>query len=659
MDTSFPQNKDSGNGHHSQDASRPPKKSKAGWFWMLFFTVMAGVAIGIWGALFSGDMLDVVSGQLEKIREHRITEAYYEYTSKAFQENTSLENFRNFLTLYKVLSDNKSFRFEDQNRQREAGTITGVLISDDLQEMQAEYQLVREGNIWKIQSIRLKELQKGSDHDSATQQLVNLVHDQLKAMQKDEVMDAYYSYFSREFQNETPLKSFQDYVHSHPILTSYKTLQFNKRQIEDSTGYVDVELGSDKGKYLLEYVLKFANGEWKVWSMRLVLPPDEAAKKSLTDPNALSHPVRDLLDDLLMDKVEKAYSGTAKEFQEATSLAAFEKFVHTYPVLTRRDLTDIRMGSVENGVGKLKVNLHDEDGLTVIEFKLGYDEGVWKIWGVQVLETPERENDGALTQEPKSTNLQDLKNELIDVVQSQLQAMKYQDFRKAYQDYTSKEYQEAHTLAEFESYVEATPPFNQGVKQSFERMEQKGRKMVLRGELTTLASKKYPVEYELQKENGNWKIDRFETIPEHAPIAEAEVNLKKEDFSIKESIDKIVPSTDIKKITIGNEVDENGIIKTPRIVLDTDTNLIFFNVDIEKGEEGALVMLFLNHVDSGTTAPALSTKLKKGGHTIISFSYAAPPGGWPEGNYLVKITTSTGDEHIQGFQLRKGESKFY
>ncbi len=653
MDNSFSNDKILHETNHPRKKLDAPKKEKPKWFKVLFSILMVGILLGLYGLFFSGEMVNSVQEQLSKLRENRITQAYYEYTTKAFQENTSLENFRDFISLYKVLSDNKSFIVEDQSRSNGTGKVTGVLISNDLNEMNIEYQLVKEEKQWKIQSIRLKELKNGKENDSVTQELVNKVHDQLKALQNDEIMDAYYAYFTKDFQNETPFQVFQEYVVSHPILTSYKNIEFKNRRIEDSTGHVDLVLGSDTGNYILEYVLKRENGDWKIWNLKLVLPPEEAAKKVQTNPDSLVIPVRELLDDLLLDKIETAYQNTAREFQEATSLSAFENFVHTHPVLSQRDLTDIRSGKIENGVGKLRVNLHDDEGLTVIEFKLGYDEGAWKIWGVQVLENPERKDSESYSQEGDKLNQQSLAELLIEVIKDQLRTLKHQDFVTAYYHLHSEEFQEGQTLPDFENFLEENPLFTQGRVVQFDRMMQNGKKITLKGILGTFDYKNHPVSYELIKEDDEWKINKFEAFDELEPIAE------NEDIKIFESEDKDVEFTDIKKITIGDEVDLNGMIKIPRVVLDQGVNLLFFNIEIEDGKEDSLVTLFLNHVDSSTTAPPLSTKLKKDGSTIISFSYAAPSGGWPEGNYLVKVTTNTGDEHIQGFQLRKGEKKFY
>lgn len=643
-----------------QNKKFQPKKPKRTWFIMLFTLTLLGAVIGIFGVLFNDDMAGVVKGQLDKLREDRITQAYYDYTSKSFQKTTSLEEFRIFLSLYKVLSENKSFTLEKSTRIDDKGKVSGVLVSNELHEMKVEFQLVKEDKKWKIESIRLKEPLQRDGQDSATQELADRVHEQLKALRRDEILDAYYDFLSKDFQRETPFQVFKEYVESNPILTSFKSLDFKERRIEDGMGYVDLSLSSDLGDFILESKLKRENDEWKVWSIRLILPPEEASKKMATDPNALVIPVKQLLNSLLQDNIEKAYHSTAREFQEATSLSSFENFVHTYPALTRRDLTDVKAGLIENGAGKLRVNLHDDEGMTVMEFKLGFDEGQWKIWGVKVVEGPERSVIDSQKDETKTLNHQSLAEKLIKVIHEQLTDLRHHDTASAYYTFSSQAFQDRVSFSQFENLIADQPVYSEARDTEFEKMTQQGKLITLKGTISTFDYKSYPVKYELVKEYGSWKINHFETGDLKDEIAMAEKpEAKTNEVDIRESEDIDVPTTDIKKITVGDEVDDKGFIKTPRVVIDSDINLLFFNVDIEDGEADSLVTAFLSHVDSGTTAPPLSTKLKRDGRTVVSFSYAAPTGGWPVGNYLIKVTTSTKDEHIQGFQMRKGERGFY
>lgn len=513
---------------------KPVKNLKPAWFrWLLFFTFL-GLVLGVYGVVYRSDMIDVVNGQLEKIKENRVTQAYYDYTSKEFQNTYSLPVFRQFVLAYKPLFDNKTFISERQSVTDGVGKVEGILISKELHEVAVEYLLAKEDNRWKIESIHLSEIADKNKPDPLVEEIALKAHDHLKTIQNNNFTDAYYGFFSKEFQNGTSFQEFEKYVKSNPVLALFNQIDFKEGAVEHDMGYVELELHSDAGNSLVEYRFKKEDGVWKIWNIHLVLPAEEAEKKLATDPAALEVPVRLFLDAVLSGNVENAYNGTAGEFQETTSLSSFKDFARNYPVLQKRDLSDIKEGTIHDGVGTLRANLHDTEGMTVLEFKLGYEVGQWKIWGLKIIETPQIKGPVAMS----------------DVVLS-------------------------------------------------------------------------PVE------------------------------------GIKASEKTVNSPVEIQSIIVGDEVDSAGIIKTPRVVIDSDINLLFFNVKVENGVVGTLVTLFLNHVDSGTNAPPLSTNLKKDGLTIVAFSYAAPSGGWPLGDYVVKITLSSGQEKIQAFQIRKGEKEFY
>jgi Domain of unknown function (DUF4864) len=660
MSDSFLNRTSNDQGPIARPPSKPSKKSTPSWFKILFTAALIGVFVGIIGVFLPGGMSKIVEEQLELLREGRLTQAYYEYTSRDFQNTTSLEDFRQFLSFYRVLADNKSFRFEGSGVKDGVGTVSGVLISQDLHEMNAEFQLVKEENKWKIQSIRLKETAENGEGNRALHELTNAVQQQMKSLQKDEILDVYYNFLSKDFQKETPFQVFQDYVASNPILTSFKNVIFKNSRIEDGKAYVDLVLSSEAGDFLIEYKLIRENAAWKVFSLRLVLPPEEAVKTIATNPQSLAPPVHAFLNALLFENIEKAYFNTAKEFQEVTSLSAFESFVLSHPAFSHRDLADIKTGIIENGAGKLRVNLHDSNGMTVLEFKLGYEEGQWRIWGITVIDSPENTSAKPLQDKGEKLNHQSLAEKLIVIIERKLAALKHQDFIKAYYNFFTQDYQDKHTLAEFENLIESIPVLWENRDADFDRMEQDGPFITLKGRIRTFNYKTYPIKYQLIKEYGSWKINNFELLKPIEEIAEATPPEKEsKEIFINESEDIDVPNTDIKKITVGSEVDERGMITTPRIVIDSDTELLYINVDIEDALADSMITAFLTHVDSGSEAPPLSTKLLNDGNTVVSFAYASPKGGWPEGNYVVKVTTSTEDEQLQRFQMRKGEKKFY
>lgn len=531
------------------------------WFKVLLSFIVTGILIGFIGVFYSEDVRQVVEGQLGKLRENRITQAYYDYSAKTFQETTSLPDFRKFIARYPAISDNKKFLLDSQSVDNGQAVVTGLLISNDLQEMKVEYQLIKEDEDWKVLSISLQEFLHEDEEELAISELVDLVDKHLKSLRAEEVTEAYYGLLSKNFQRETPLPVFEKYVAEHPIFSNYEDAEFGDRRIENDKGYVDLILTSNSGRYLLEYQLLREQGNWKVWSLRVILPAEEAEKKAATNPEALVPPIRELLDALLVKNIEKAYNSTAKEFQEVTPYHSFEEFVISNPVLLRRDLADIKGGQIDNGVGKLHVNLHDEEGMTVFEFKLGFDEGEWKIWGMQIMDQPETLPDDNSMAPVEVTEPLPLANRVIKAVQDQFVALRHQDMEIAYEDSLNKK--------------EEAPP--------------------------------KPLEF--------------------------------------------------AKVVVGDATDDEGFITDPKTMLDPQADQFFTNIDIKNGKKKTKITLFLEHIDSGSSAPPLSTMLQQNGDSMLSLSYQAPTQGWPKGEYLLKVTASSGEEFLHKFQMGEAGAK--
>jgi hypothetical protein len=83
--------------------------------------------------------------------------------------------------------------------------------------------------------------------------------------------------------------------------------------------------------------------------------------------------------------VDKAYSFTSRDFQNATSLADFQKFVDLYPAIKNNARTKFISKDVTGDNAKLTGTLISVDGIsTPIEYLLIKEEGAWKILGIQV-----------------------------------------------------------------------------------------------------------------------------------------------------------------------------------------------------------------------------------------------------------------------------------
>lgn len=103
-------------------------------------------------------LLEVVDGQIVSLREKNIPKAYYAYTSKDFKKATSLEDFEYLINSFLPLAQNKvislnAIRFLDDSANYE-----GVVSSENNEKLIIEYQLIKEGPLWKINGLQIKNI---------------------------------------------------------------------------------------------------------------------------------------------------------------------------------------------------------------------------------------------------------------------------------------------------------------------------------------------------------------------------------------------------------------------------------------------------------------------------------------------------------------------
>ncbi len=613
----------------------------------LFFCGTAAVALSLF-FYGSNNAIEIVENQLKALKSHHISEAYYEYTAREFQNTTSLPQFREFLKAYPVLSNSHAYQLEMAGMKKKHAYVIGRLVSQDFDEMKAEWTLIKEDGEWKVAALKLAELPKKDKQQLVMQEMVDFVKKQLQLLRDKDFVEAYYGFVSKDFQNETSLSSFETFVKNNPILFSYRSLNVDDARVDNDRGYLTLSLEGPKGKYLLEYILSPELGSWKIFGLHLILPDEEAAEKAAENPETLVPPVRKFLDALAALKVDKAYQLTSKEFRDSTTIENFKKFVNTYPALNKRELIDIKRGKIENGAGTLFVNLHDQNGVTELEFHLGFFEGEWMIWGIEVLHSPKKAENSA-----ESLNVENqphLAEHLFDLLRQQRIYLSHQDINEAYELTMSAGYRQHHSIDQFKIFFNKFPVLLDYRSSYINRFFRDKNRVVLRGYLTTFDQGTLPVRFDFIEELDGWKIDRMALLDKHDPIAEAE-----EVFD-KPAEDHPPRPLKILSIVMGTAVDNRGLVKNPVKELDPNVNLVFFNVHIVNGKPRTLVTLFVEHVDSDTSAPPLSTMLEKKGESVVSFSYAAPRKGWPPGNYIAKVTTTTGQEALFKFIVGPGAS---
>ncbi len=256
-----------------QSSQMRSKRRMPLWFKILAslaFIALIGVTIGI---LFTESWVEVVDQQLATLRQGDISKAYYAFTSKDFQEATSLDQFNDFVKMYPIFLNNQSARFTQRSIEHDIGILKGTLTSHEHKSAPVEYQLIKEENKWKILSIRL--LQSGMlespEEPVNAQQLVDIVKAQLQAIANKDLSTAYYRYSSHEFKEATSQEVFQDFIKRYPILTHYSSVTFRKPAFRNGISTLAAILKSNQGIVAyLKYYFIYEDHRWAIWSMRIL-----------------------------------------------------------------------------------------------------------------------------------------------------------------------------------------------------------------------------------------------------------------------------------------------------------------------------------------------------------------------------------------------------
>lgn len=107
------------------------------------------IALAFWA---TSGLIVPVQEQIYAIKRGDINDAYA-FTSKQFQQVTSLDQFKQFINANPTLKNNKSVSFSQRSVENGLGYLSGQLTAFDGTISPVRYKLVKENEDWKILSI--------------------------------------------------------------------------------------------------------------------------------------------------------------------------------------------------------------------------------------------------------------------------------------------------------------------------------------------------------------------------------------------------------------------------------------------------------------------------------------------------------------------------
>lgn len=118
--------------------------------WALVF-IVAVIGLAMWA---TGDLVQVADDHLAALRSGDVDSAYA-LTSKAFRSTTPLVTYRQFLAAYPILTTHENFEHGERAFENGTGYVKGTLNGGPNGVASVEFQMVKEGDVWRIQGFEL------------------------------------------------------------------------------------------------------------------------------------------------------------------------------------------------------------------------------------------------------------------------------------------------------------------------------------------------------------------------------------------------------------------------------------------------------------------------------------------------------------------------
>lgn len=346
------------------------------------------------------DLAATVNGQLKALRDNKVSEAYYEYMSKAYQKGTSLDGFKEYLKKNPILSKKPTLESYEQYIDNEQGTLNGKIKETNGELIDIQYKLIKEDNKWKILSIELppsrgniayneialaEPTQKLDEAAAAT--LLPTVQKFIETLQKEKILKDYPpELVSKEFSETTPIDKFRTFTENNPILVHHKNFKVKDASLENNHGSITLILDPDKGNIPINFTLVKQDNSWKIWSMKLLLEEEIKDNKDNFNTQPIKEVIMGQLSALKEHDYKKAYEAfTSKDFRKETSEEEFKNFLKRNPVFLTFKTIKLPKFMVDNNVVTLSGTFVSDDNQEFdIEYDLIEEDNTWKIIGLRI-----------------------------------------------------------------------------------------------------------------------------------------------------------------------------------------------------------------------------------------------------------------------------------
>jgi hypothetical protein len=212
-------------------------------------------------------VVKVIEEQLKSLRDKDVPRAYYAFSSDEFERFTSLQDFKKFTAEFPILSQHEKMEV-GQGVQEGKIQLVRIKLELDGRESEVDYRLVKEHSDWKVWNIKVVMSEKVSKQLLNRQATSKVISNQLTAILKNEYSEAYHAYTTKEFQENTSLDRFIEFIHDHPVLERNQSFTVKNLSIEGGRATVLVSIFAHPEGYE-EYQFNLINNgtKWQIASI--------------------------------------------------------------------------------------------------------------------------------------------------------------------------------------------------------------------------------------------------------------------------------------------------------------------------------------------------------------------------------------------------------
>lgn len=190
---------------------------------------------------------------------------------------------------------------------------------------------------------------------------------------------------------------------------------------------------------------------------------------------------------------EAYYAFTSKEFQKATSLDQFKRFIKNFPLFTEEYTLRFQP---EDQQGNVKARLIGKENQMAVLFTLTKEDKDWHVKGIEIVQ-----------REANDVNAPDFNVGIFQKpIKDYMEMLKGGSVDQAYHELTSASFQEATSLEAFKAFLKEFPVFHTFKNLNFMKLTFNNNIGVYTVNLEGEDAMVYHLKYELIKEKGIWKI---------------------------------------------------------------------------------------------------------------------------------------------------------